>query len=222
MPLTIPPGDGLAAYHFRLIGDPEEMLVTLGVRPVAGPFAAGHVTRLEAAWRANILPNMSVDISLVRTTASIAQDGGDPLLFERVPVSAAPGTAAGTVLPPNVAVLIRKTTALGGRRGRGRMFLPGMLESFADNAGNVSTSSQGSFNTAFAAYLAALGAAAGGGELPVIPLLLHNNSTTTTRSSGGGSTTVTVTEGAAGPVPTVITGFQCDPKVATQRRRLRA
>lgn len=102
------------------------------------------------------------------------------------------------------------------------MFLPGMLESFADNAGNVSTSSQGSLNTAFASYLTALGAAAAGSEKPVIPLLLHNNSTTTTRSSSGGTTTITVTEGAAGPVPTVVTGFSCDPKVATQRRRLRA
>lgn len=221
MPLTIPPGDALGAYHFRQVNDPEEMLVTFGVRPTVGPFDAQHLLRLESAWRTAILPNMSVDLSLVRTTVSVAQDGGDPILFERAPATAAPGTAAGTVFPPNVAIIIRKLTALGGRRGRGRFFLPGMLESFADNAGFVSSSSQSSLNTAFATYLTALGAAAGAGEKPVIPLLLHNNSSTTTRSTGGGTTTITITEGAAGPVPTVITGYQCDPKVGTQRRRLR-
>lgn len=221
MPLNIPPGDGLAAYHLRVGNDPEDMILTLGVRPVTAPWTAAHTTRLEAAFRTTVLTQLPSIVLLSKTVVRIRQDGGDDTLFERTPASIAGGVGTGSVMPPNVAYLIRKVTSRGGRRGRGRWYLPGVQEAHVDNDGLLTSTIVGTYNTEFDEYLAALAATGTGSEQPVIPLLLHNNSSTTTRSSSPGSTTVTVTQGALGPLPDIITDMTCEPRVATQRRRLR-
>lgn len=221
MPLNIPAGDGLASYHLRVGTDPEDMILTLGVRPVAGPFDAQHLLRLETAFRTTMLAQLPASMLLSKTVVRVRQDGGDDTLFERAPSAIAGGVGTGAVAPPNVAYLFRKITTRGGRRGRGRWFVPGVQEAHVDADGLLTSGIVATYNTAAAAYLTALAAAAGAGEKPVIPILLHNNSSSTARSTSPGSVTVTVTQGAAGPLPDVITSMTLDARVATQRRRLR-
>lgn len=221
MPLTIPVGDALVAYHFRFGGDLEDMIITIGGRAVAGPFSLLHTERFGQAWRVNMLPFQSSGGVLAKVVARVRQDGGGDIVHEWVPSPVAGGGSAGTTFPPNVALLVRKHTNRGGRRGRGRWFVPGIVETLADNDGSVPSASIASWNTALDAYRTDLGGALLSGS-PVEPLLFHNNSTTTTTTTGPGSKTITITEGAAGPAPDVITDFTVDTKVATQRRRLRA
>ena len=103
------------------------------------------------------------------------------------------GGAGGTFASPNLAYLVEKHTALGGRKGRGRMFLPGVTEGGIGGSGDLDLTVLGDFTTNLANWLDALGG------VGVEPVVLHSDET----------------------APTPITAFVIDPKVATQRNRLR-
>lgn len=103
------------------------------------------------------------------------------------------GGAGGTFASPNLAYLVEKNTALGGRRGRGRMFLPGVTESGIGSAGGLDSTVASDFATNLGNWFDTF---AGAG---VSPVLLHSDATS----------------------PTPITSFTIDPTVATQRNRLR-
>jgi len=45
-----------------------------------------------------------------------------------------PGLVEGNSLPSSVAVVMTKRTGMGGRRGRGRVYMPGVPASFEDNS----------------------------------------------------------------------------------------
>jgi hypothetical protein len=113
------------------------------------------------------------------------------------------GTAATTMFPPNVAVLIKKRTALGGRRGRGRMYFPWFLgEGDADERGSISAAVQANLSAACENFRLAIAAASG--AVPGTPMvLLHSTA-------------------PLGPAvaPTPVIALVVDPLVATQRRRL--
>jgi len=225
MALSIPAGYGIGSWGFSTAGDPERMYVTMGVHPDSGPFDDAHLRRMSTSWGAATGPSARQGslYSLVEVTARITQDGGGTSVFTRA--SAIPGLIAGPCFPPNCAVIIEKRTALGGRRGVGRMFVPGIVESEDDQDGRLAVSRITAWNAAFASFLTLLKAAPSGSgataEKPVTPYLFHGNATTTTRVRSGGTLTVTTTEGAAGPPPDEITSFSCDPVLGTQRRRLR-
>jgi hypothetical protein len=97
-------------------------------------------------------------------------------------------------LPQNCATLIRKTTALAGRRGRGRFYLPPItMDEFATSKAGVIASSS------LAAMQLAANAWFDHGEPFVI---LHDSLPSSL-------------------APTPITSFVVDGRIATQRRRLR-
>jgi len=106
-----------------------------------------------------------------------------------------PGTGNATGSPA-VSFLIHKTTAEGGRTGRGRFFLPGVPESSVAPGGVL----EGGIATALGASLADFHADLVAANLS--PLLLHAETSPVTGA-------------------TPITAFSCDSRVATQRRRNR-
>lgn len=127
-------------------------------------------------------------VSVTRTT------GGDPVNWEvLVPIV---GTGGGESLTVNTAILVRKNTASGGRKQRGRMFVP----PFNTNEGDVTAAGflDGTYlasqNDGWADFLTSLAAD------DVFPWLLH-------------------TDPADAPTP--ITSLLVQPQVATQRRRMR-
>lgn len=204
MTLVIPPGFAQAAVELRNDFDPESWFVTLGVdiSDAAGDHvaAATNVAQsFEGAFQLGFLSNL---VTVVGVDLRVGQDGGPPL-YVRVN-RGNKGNSSAEKLPQNCALLIRKGTARAGRTGRGRMYLPGVLdEGQVSQVGILSptqaTACQGRVDT----FLANL---ADGflGANPLTPMvLLHNDGVP------GGTT------------PDPVISLTIDTKIATQRRRLR-
>ncbi len=123
---------------------------------------------------------------------ALGQTGGEPLLGENT-VSFVGGTVH-TAPPPNVAVLVKKRTLLGGKKNRGRLFLPWWVgEGNIDEGGIIAAATVTGIQTAMAEWLAQLG-------LALVPMvILHTTDTS---------------------IPPNVSGLTVDPLVSTQRRRL--
>jgi hypothetical protein len=196
MGAVIPAGFAQIAYATLTTGDSEEMLWTCGLDVSGGGTAAALLDDLKSAWDSNILPITSSVVSLSR------------ILLKYGPVSTGPayelpggelGTDGGSLPPPNCAVLVQKHTGQGGRKGRGRVYLPGIssISGGLDSAGNFTQAKADDVTTAMEGWRTDITAGdTGPGGTPV---LLHSDATT----------------------PYDIESFVCVPKLATQRRRLR-
>lgn len=107
-----------------------------------------------------------------------------------------PGDVVGDTAPPNTAYLADKVGAVGGRHGRGRSFWPGVPEDATQQGGVLTATYLGYWQDATAAYYDKLVA-----DDLVMALAWQ--------TSPGSYTAVDVL------------GYVGQPKVATQRRRLR-
>lgn len=203
MALIIPPGYLQAVYEFQMTGDPESMVVTCGheIDSASGANAADAADDLFLSFNAEIFQSLGHNVySFVGVTAYIGQDG--PTLVVPSTQAATTGPATSVSLPQNSSWLIRKRTDLGGRRGRGRMYLPGIAESNVDHAGNINAGNVTFAQAAFDGWYDFLTGGVGARLYP--PVVLH-------RSEGAG----------VEPAPTPVTMFTVESKIATQRRRLR-
>jgi hypothetical protein len=117
-----------------------------------------------------------------------------------------PGTNVATMVPPNTAVLFKKATGLAGKQFRGRTYLPSVSEGEVDDAGVLTPATLLFLQTQGNAFLASMISA----NLPM--LVLHANRID--------HTTHLPIPGTA-PVGTLVTLFNPEAVVATQRRRLR-
>nr|CRY94151.1 hypothetical protein [uncultured prokaryote] len=110
------------------------------------------------------------------------------------------GTANGTSVSqgasPAVCFLVQKHTALGGRAGRGRMYLPGVSENAVTEQGAVSQQYIDALNSQWATFLTDASNAG------MDPVLLHG-------------------VGSPISIPTPITSFSVSAIAATQRLRQR-
>lgn len=97
---------------------------------------------------------------------------------------------------PQVCYLLRKETEFGGRAGRGRAYLPGVVEPVVAGDGVVSSGSVTDLSAACAQFMDDM-------TLNGTPIVLLH--------------------GPDSPLEdySIITGMACDARVATQRRRLR-
>jgi hypothetical protein len=198
MGVLIPPGFGQLTFVMTKSGDAEPMMNTQGVDPAGSVLDPSEIAASAyAAWAAGPLTQMPATMVLTKVIYSVGQDGGDPITYEN------PGSSAGaggeTYLPQNCAVLVRKRTALGGRRNRGRLFVPYLAtESNCDAVGILTpsyrTGLQDIFDDLFDAFTTA----------GIAPVVLHD-------------------PGGIGvePAPTPMVNYVVDNKIATQRRRLR-
>lgn len=106
------------------------------------------------------------------------------------------GTAGGLADSPNVALLVQKNTAFGGRAGRGRSYIPGVPTGHINEDGSLTSTYRDAMQLVIDDFYAKVAVQ------PMTPVLLH----------GLGSPLT---------VPTEITSVTVDSRVATQRRRLR-
>lgn len=190
----VPPGYAQLTYVFRMAGDNEDMLTTLGVK-ITGSVSVVAVGVFKAAFANAFATQLSTALKLNKVVATIGQDG-DPIVIES---NTGPASfTGGDSLPVNCAFLVRKVTGLGGRRNRGRMYLPGCNDNLVDTLGTLTSGGVTSLQAACDAFRTALLATAEIDDLVV----LHT------------ATIPAVT-------PTVITSLAIDPRIATQRRRLR-
>lgn len=110
------------------------------------------------------------------------------------------GNPAGECVPPNTSYLLTKNTAQGGRRGRGRMFLPGLQEAIVNSGGTVLDPQFTTLQTQWSAFATAMAAAGNGLSL------LH---------------TYDPVLGEVPIPPSAVLSLTLSSRVATQRNRLR-
>lgn len=203
MPLIIPPGFSHVALEFRHFADPDPWYCTYGIDSGAG---GGDVLAMGlkqlTAWTGTLLHSQSPEVALTGVQITVGQDGAEPIRAYVASTIDRPGTSSEEKLPQNCALLIRKNTGVGGRRSRGRLFVPGALsEGNVSNVGIITPFTLGEHQDRAGDWLAELASAV---VAPATPMfLLH---------STGISATID---------PTEVTSLTVDGVISTQRRRLR-
>lgn len=196
--MLIPNGYADLQLFFTISGDSEVMQTHVGLD--VSDSGGNYQAALEAAvdhYVAEVLPAHATACTLIGGNLVVGQDGGDPITFEYGINEA--GDDGDFPFPPNVATLVRKVTALGGRRGRGRFYLPGVaLMNNVTEAGLIGDTFFNGFQVRLTDWYDALVNETVPG--PLGPVLLHSEAPSS---------------------PAVITAFELQRKVATQRRRLR-
>lgn len=201
MGVVIPEGFAQANIKMNLTGKVETMVMTLGIAGDLDPspdeiafrvdqaltvsgslFAADQVDAMSNLWSYN-----GVDVTFMSSTGPILASFDNHVAGE--------ATQAGLVI--NGCLLVRKGTAAGGRKNRGRLYMPPayLHEINVSAAGVIDSVVVSEMQARFLAFRTEL---VSNGALPV---LLHSL--------------------AAGLPPTGITSFTVESLIATQRRRLR-
>jgi hypothetical protein len=195
--MLIPSGFCLASYRITVGLDPEEMVVTCGhALPAVTPLQAANA--LEDAWRDIQVPaQYGADVVWRGVTVQVGTNasGEGPFFTQQSAVGPlnSPGTSA--LVPQNTALLVRKATDQPGRRGRGRMYIPGAVsEAGVSNIGIIDSTSVVNRQTAFNNWLSRLTTEG------YDPVVLHQT---------------------GDPSPAFIVGFFVSNLAATQRRRMR-
>lgn len=196
MPVNIPVGFGLAQLRFIFSGSARESLCTFGYDPpsldpqVHAQQITDHFTQ---AGRPGIPTQINESWTYLGVRVTEMDDVG-PLTGEASDIQ--DGILSGGAMPPNCAILIRKTTGVGGRRNRGRMFVPPIYppEGNVGQGGSIADPQVDNLNLWWGAFRTALVTAG------LQPVIFHSEPPFT---------------------PTPDTSWIVQDLIATQRRRLR-
>lgn len=196
MGVQIPTTGSEATMRWSLAGDSEFMVCTLGLSDQLLAFDPVSIAnRFDTALTNSALSTaakMGVGWSLGTSFVKTILPSGPVTVEVGTPVS---NTGTHSTVPNNSAILIRKQTALGGRSNRGRMYLPPFRFAEGDYTptGILLTANVTALQTDLDNLLSAL-------ELQDLsPVLWHSD------GSGG----------------TLITDLVVQPRLATQRTRMR-
>ena len=192
--MTIPAGFAQVNLFFTGASAPNGMQVTCGldVQSYSADATSAAIDVGDALGASNLDSLTCADINLTRILVKFGPDATGPsgeFAFSGV------GTL-GEALAPNTAVLVAKSTADGGRAGRGRLYWPAAEENQVSSAGILSPTPLDDLQDAFATFRTTLIAS------NLDPVVLHQ-------------------PGAPIVEPSPITAFTVQALVATQRRRLR-
>jgi hypothetical protein len=199
--MPTPPGFATCSYELRHSLLSRSAFITFAVDPTATDpqvVADQCVSAFGAAG--SLLACIDQNVTMLAARVALGTDGTSDV----VAIGAGPivCTWAGSSLPPNCAVLVHKRTARGGRRGKGRMYIPWAAGSAIPENGTVMAADVTRVGASFTAWRNALATNPG----PLV--LLHRNSEPGIPNPS-----------PAGP-PDTVTGHTVDPLIATQRRRL--
>jgi hypothetical protein len=192
--MNIPPG--FAQVNMLFGGDalPRKAQVVFGVEPDPTKDTVLEVaTGVVNAWEAVNSIRSQTDDNVVLEGIRVKFGPNATGLDGTIGYSKA-GSFATAGVTPQVAILVRKNTALGGRSNKGRMFLPGLGEAAVEASGQIITSSLTNWQTAVDIFLAGLGT-------ELVPMVLLHNATE--------------------QAPTPVTSLSVQSLVASQRRRIR-
>jgi hypothetical protein len=194
MPEILPPGFGEVVVPFTHEGLGRSSVITFGIQPggLALPDPSANV---QASIDEFIVPTLDTNVSAGPVEVRVGQDGGEPITY--FADHSTVGTKSTNSLAANSALLVKKLTARGGKRGRGRMFFPWVLgEDEVDEIGVVAPSVVTSLQAGFNDWLDDL-------ETRFVPMVLLHSS----GISAPGS-------------PNTVTRLVVDRLIGTQRRRL--
>lgn len=188
--MIIPVGYLHVQHFFGGSSVPNGAAVTYGL----GGFGAGTLPdlaeELHDLWATSWQPVLTATTWLLETRVKAGPNATGPFASH---VETVFGAITGESVPPNTALLVEKRTDLGGRSGRGRMFVPGVGDSAVAAGGDIAPTSLADYQAVANAWLTGLETTTTG------MFILH------TASSD----------------PTRVTSLTVDPIAATQRRRLR-
>lgn len=200
--MPTPPGYADCSYELKHASLSRAAFITFGVDVVETDPAA-VATALVGAFAApgSLFAIIDTNVTMVRARASLGTDGGEDNVG--VSVTSSSCNYSGTTIWANTSALVHKRSTRGGRRGRGRMYIPWCLPtSGVSEVGVITGAEVTRIQNGVNAWMAALSSGAG----PLV--LLH-------RPSNPGTAHPT-TPG----VPNNVTAMVVDPLVGTQRRRL--
>jgi hypothetical protein len=187
----IPTGYCHAQYRYTGAALPYGAAMTMGYNVTA---FSGDVQDLAEvigdSWGARFAAVTQIDVLLRELFVKKGPDATGPSSVHTVNIN---GTQNDPAANPATAALVSKVTASGGRRNRGRLYMPGLWDGAVGTAGTLSSGLVTSISTAWNNHLLDLDTAG------IFPVILHSD------------------EGS----PTSILSMSVQSKVATQRRRLR-
>jgi len=180
---------------FQLTGDPEPMFTALGVSLTLGAVPSQTTTDALLTIMRDTFDSWNSPSYTVGPGHMLWGAAVGTIRFDGT-ITPAAGTLTGEPVPQNTAHLVKKITASGGRRGRGRMYVPTPTETNVAPNGVLLTAYVTARQAELVSMKAALAAHADVGDLA----LFHDSAPFT---------------------PTPITLLSLQSLVATQRRRLR-
>jgi hypothetical protein len=212
MATLIPAGFAEVSFRHQFLEGGTIAICTMGMNLNGG--TGTNTEKLEQVtegWWLSWKDLLSNAVNYLGTTTRIGVAGSEPIIVERARVQL--GLNPNAMLTRNTAGLVRKITNRGGRRGRGRFFVPAILQEAAvDQAGNLTTAMRGLVQTASTGLYNKLVVVGGGA------VLLHDDQAVSGYNpSTGKPVYVTIDPGP----PSTITDLIADPRAATQRRRMR-
>lgn len=194
----IPVGFAEVSIEFKRSGYPRSSFVTHGIRaPATGMDENAMAAAVKTAFMDTTSLNRWLDATVTASqfVVRVGHELTDPTVG--LATNSTVGGSGHNSPPVNVAVLLMKRTSRGGRKGRGRMYMPWWVdESIVDPVGTINSPWTTNLQGAATAYLALLLAAG-------IPMqLMHRGPTASTDT------------------PNQVTSLVLSPIVATQRKRL--
>lgn len=190
------PGYADISLELTLTGFNRSAYVTFGVDPVdTDPLLVAASVLAAVQGAVSLKSVLDSNVTMTAIHVSMGTDGAEDLSVDYA--TSVVGSASAISAPPNCAALIHKRTARGGRRGRGRMFLPWCVSTGdIDEKGVIQASKITSLGTAMTNFHALLAT----NNVPMF--LLHKPGL------------------SAVGVPNAVTSLQVDPLIGTQRRRI--
>lgn len=208
--MIIPEGFAQITYRFTGTGLPNGADIVFGVSNDADLSASALAASVGNCFTTGTMnARLCSDVVLSTVIAKLGPEDTGPM---HAASFAVPGAQVASAVTPAVSVLVRKATALGGRRGRGRMFWPGASDSSFDDAGVMPGATNAAWMTSLADFLGDLAA----GNFPMV--LLHSPPTEWVLVNGQPRR---VPIAGSVPSPTLVTALTVDGRAATQRRRQR-
>ena len=205
--LNLPEGFYQASMTFTGTAVPRGAAITFGGLLGGAHTPSSAATAINNAWQSTLRLQFVSGITLAATRVKVGPMDSGP--FATV-THAVAGSKAATTASPNVAYLIKKISALGGRAGAGRIFHPGVVEADIDEAGLMTAGVRTTLQGAYDLFFNALNAANLGMHL------LHSHGS---YHKLDGIESVVHTVPLRDPTP--VTSLSVDSKISSQRRRLR-
>lgn len=199
----IPPGYAEASIPLKHGGLARAAVITFGVELNDVPTTA-DANAMLVTWKDFMQSSLDASVTAGPLTYRVGQDGGEALVVPGSTTFQGTRDTTGST-PANLAMLLHKRTSRGGRRGRGRMYIPWVLaDTDVDEVGAVLSSVVASWNTGLATLLINIQSTSKVDNMVV----LHSPSRPGTENpTSPGS-------------PNVVTTLVADPIIGTQRRRL--
>lgn len=170
MPKILAEGDILKTTVYCQIGNQVSQNVFYHR---VGPTLAAQYTDLQFATVFNALVK---DDYLAMFTANATYRGVTtqvikPVLYDAVGVtSAAAGVVAGDNMPPGTAISVERKTGVGGRKNRGRFYIPFPAESHNDASGHPTTAFLTLAGNLAAKTIQTIALTGGANEIGVVPI----------------------------------------------------